>query len=66
MIHQLAECKSSQIGENTNIWQFCVILPNAKIGENCNICSGCLIENNVGIGDNVTVKCGVYLLSLIA
>lgn len=61
MIHQLAECKSSQIGENTNIWQFCVIFPNAKIGNNCNICANVLIENDVTIGNNVTVKSGVQL-----
>lgn len=65
MIHPLSDCKAS-IPDSTNVWQFCVILPNAKIGENCNICSGCLIENNVEIGDDVTVKCGVNLLSLIA
>jgi acetyltransferase-like isoleucine patch superfamily enzyme len=61
MIHPLAEVQSSDIGEGTNIWQFCVVLPNAKIGNNCNICSHCFIENDVIIGNNVTVKCGVYL-----
>ena len=60
MIHKLADCQAS-IPESTRVWQFCVILPEAKIGENCNICSHCLIENDVVIGDNVTVKCGVYL-----
>jgi acetyltransferase-like isoleucine patch superfamily enzyme len=53
--------QSNKIGKNTNIWQFCVVLPNAEIGENCNICSHCFIENDVKIGNNVTVKCGVYL-----
>lgn len=61
MIHQLSDVQSKSIGENTNIWQFCVILPNAKIGKNCNICSNCFIENDVIIGDNVTVKNGVSL-----
>lgn len=60
MIHPLADCKA-YIPENTNVWQFCVILPDAKIGSNCNICSHCLIENDVLIGDNVTIKCGVQL-----
>ena len=61
MIHPLSDVQSSNIGENTNIWQFCVVLPDAKIGNNCNICSHCFIENDVIVGDNVTVKCGVQL-----
>lgn len=61
MIHPLSDCKSSDIGPNTNIWQFCVVFPGAKIGENCNICANVLIENDVTIGDNVTVKSGVQL-----
>lgn len=61
MIHKLSDVQSTKISDNTNIWQFCVILPNAEIGSNCNICSHCFIENDVTIGNNVTVKCGVYL-----
>lgn len=61
MIHSLSDVQSNNIGESTNIWQFCVVLPNAKIGKNCNICSHCFIENDVVIGDNVTVKCGVQI-----
>ena len=61
MIHQLADCKSKSIGDDTNIWQFCVIFPNAKIGRNCNICANVLVENDVVVGDNVTVKSGVQL-----
>ena len=60
MIHSLTDCLAP-IHDSTNIWQFCVILPNAQIGKNCNICSHCFIENDVVIGDNVTIKCGVYL-----
>jgi acetyltransferase-like isoleucine patch superfamily enzyme len=60
-IHPLADCKSQEIGENTNIWQFCVIFKNAKIGRNCNICANVLVEDDVIIGDNVTVKSGVQL-----
>ncbi|EOI4035987.1 N-acetyltransferase, partial [Campylobacter jejuni] len=47
MIHKMSDVQSSNIGKNTNIWQFCVVLPNAKIGDNCNICSHCFIENDV-------------------
>ena len=61
MIHPLSDVQTKNIGENTNIWQFCVVLPNAKIGSGCNICSHCFIENDVIIGNNVTVKCGVQL-----
>lgn len=58
-IHSLSDVQSLNIGDDTNIWQFCVILPNAKIGKNCNICANVLIENDVVIGDNVTIKCGI-------
>lgn len=60
MIHPLADCQAT-IPEDTNIWQFCVVLPKAKIGHNCNICSHCFIENEVRIGDNVTIKSGVQV-----
>lgn len=61
MIHPLSDCKNNNIPESTNIWQFCVIFPNATIGENCNICSHCLIENDAVVGDNCTIKCGVQI-----
>lgn len=61
MIHELSDCKSKNIGSNTNIWQFCVVFPEARIGDNCNICANVLIENEVSIGNNVTVKSGVQL-----
>ena len=61
MIHNLADVQSKNIGKDTNIWQFCVVLPKAEIGENCNICSHCFIENDVKIGNNVTIKNCVQL-----
>jgi len=61
MIHKLADVQSQNIGKDTNIWQFCVILKNAKIGNNCNINAGVLIENDVIIGNNVTIKSGVQV-----
>lgn len=60
-IHSLSDVQSQEIGENTTIWQYCVVLAGAKIGYNCNICSHCFIENNVIIGDNVTIKNGVHI-----
>lgn len=61
MIHPLSDCKCKNIPESTNIWQFCVVFPDAQFGENCNICSHCLIENDVKIGNNCTIKSGVQL-----
>jgi UDP-2-acetamido-3-amino-2,3-dideoxy-glucuronate N-acetyltransferase len=55
-IHHLSDVQTSDIGENTRVWQYCVILPGASIGSNCNICSHCFIENDVIIGNRVTVK----------
>ena len=59
--HPLADVKSDQIGSNTRIWQFSIVLPGAKVGDDCNICSHCFIENDVLIGDRVTIKNGVSL-----
>jgi acetyltransferase-like isoleucine patch superfamily enzyme len=61
MIHKLADVQTQHIGENTNIWQFCVVLKGAEIGNNCNINAQVLIENDVILGDNVTVKSGVQI-----
>jgi acetyltransferase-like isoleucine patch superfamily enzyme len=60
-VHPLADCQSKNLGADTKVWQFTVVLPRAVIGANCNINSHCFIENDVQIGDNVTVKCGNYL-----
>jgi len=60
-VHSLADVQATVIGDDTRIWQFCVVSENAKIGANCNICSNCFIENDVVIGNNVTIKNGVYL-----
>ena len=61
MTHRLADVQSKNIGNNTKIWQFTVVLPNAQIGQDCNICSHCFIENDVIIGNRVTIKNGVQL-----
>jgi UDP-2-acetamido-3-amino-2,3-dideoxy-glucuronate N-acetyltransferase len=60
-IHKLADVSTVNIGSDSKIWQFSVVLEGAVIGNNCNINSHTFIENDVIIGDNVTVKCGVYL-----
>jgi UDP-2-acetamido-3-amino-2,3-dideoxy-glucuronate N-acetyltransferase len=61
MIHSLADVQSTNIGEDTQIWQFCVVLKGAKIGSNCNINCHVFIENDVTIGNNVTIKPGVQI-----
>lgn len=60
-IHPLSDVQSQNIGNGTSVWQFSVILPDAKIGENCNINCQVFIENDVTIGDNVTIKSGVQI-----
>lgn len=61
MVHATSDVQSSEIGEGTRVWQFCVILERASIGRDCNVCSHCLIENDVIVGDRVTIKSGVQL-----
>ncbi len=60
-IHDSSDVQTTNIGDNSVIWQFVVILKNAIIGENVNICSHCFIENDVEIGSNVTIKSGVQI-----
>jgi acetyltransferase-like isoleucine patch superfamily enzyme len=60
-IHPIADVQTKNIGKDTVVWQYTVILPDAVIGRNCNINALCFIENDVFIGNNVTIKCGVYL-----
>ncbi len=60
-IHPSADVQTTDIGEGSRIWQFCVVMKGARIGSGCNICSHCLIETGVTVGDDVTVKSGVQL-----
>ena len=61
IIHSNSDVQSPNIGKNTTVWQYSVILKGAVIGDNCNINFNVFIENDVIIGDNVTVKSGVCL-----
>ncbi len=61
MIHKLADVQTKNIGKNTKIWQFCVVLQDARIGRNCNINAQVFIENDVVIANNVTIKSGVQI-----
>jgi acyl-[acyl carrier protein]--UDP-N-acetylglucosamine O-acyltransferase len=61
MIHPTSDVKSIKIGDETTIWQYCVILEGAVIGRHCNINAYVFIENQVVMGDRVTIKPGVQL-----
>jgi len=52
---------AATIGKRTRIWQFVLILGEARVGDDCNICAQCLIETGVIIGSRVTIKSGVQL-----
>ncbi len=55
--------EGASIGDNTKIWQFCVILSGASIGENCNIGQGCFVEGGAVIGDNCRIKNNISMYS---
>ena len=60
-IHPLSNVLSKNIGDDTRIWQYAVILQGAIIGKGCNINCHTFIEDDVVLGDRVTVKSGIYL-----
>jgi UDP-2-acetamido-3-amino-2,3-dideoxy-glucuronate N-acetyltransferase len=60
-IHPLADVQTQKIGDNSFVWQFCVVLKGAVIGANVNINCNCFLENDVIIGDKVTIKSGVQI-----
>lgn len=49
------------IGDGTQIWHFCHIMPNATIGKNCILGQNVFIGSNVHIGNNVKVQNNVSL-----
>ena len=48
--------KGAIIGDNTNIWHFSHVMPNAVIGQNCNIGQNVFIDNDVVIGNGVKIQ----------
>lgn len=60
-IHPLADVQTEDVGANTRIWQFAVVLKGAVIGSDVNICAQCFVENDVKIGNRVTIKNGVQV-----
>lgn len=62
MIHSLSDCQNNNIPASTNIWQFCVVLPNCKIGECCNICFlPTVVKNGASIGAGSTILPGLTI-----
>lgn len=61
ILHSTSDVQSKNIGKDTSIWQFCVVLSGAVIEDECNICSHRFIENNVKIGNRETVKNNVSI-----
>ena len=49
------------IGDDTKIWHFSHIMPNAEIGKKCNIGQNVVISPNVILGDNVKVQNNVSI-----
>lgn len=51
----------AQIGENTKIWHFCHIMPEAQIGKDCSLGQNVFVANQVQIGNNVKIQNNVSL-----
>lgn len=60
-IYNSSDVQSENIGRNTIIWQYTVVLPDAVLGDDCNVYSHCYIDNEVVIGNRVTIQSGVHL-----
>ena len=52
---------SATIGAGTCVWQFVVVLADARIGRDCNLNAHTLVEGGAILGDRVTLKSGVYV-----
>ena len=64
MISKTAIIKDSEIGNNTNIYEFANVY-GAIIGDNCKIGSYVEVQNNVQIGNNVTISSHSFICSLV-
>lgn len=63
-VHATAEvAESASVGEETSIWQYCVIQDGVAIGRNCNIGANVFIERGVQIGNRVKIKNNIAIYS---
>ena len=67
-IHESAYVDAgAKIGEGTNVWHFCHVMPGAVIGKHCSlgqnvvVMGGTTIGNNVKIQNNVSIYEGVEI-----
>ena len=64
MISKTAIIKDSEIGDNTNIYEFANVF-GAIIGDNCKIGSYVEVQNNVQIVNSVTISSNSFICSLV-
>lgn len=60
-VHPSASCGTDELGTDTTVGPFSVILAGARIGNGCRIEGHVLIESGVVVDDDVTVRSGVQL-----
>ena len=53
--------EGAQIGEGTQIWHFCHIMPRAVLGRACKLGQNVFIANDVVLGNNVKVQNNVSI-----
>lgn len=53
--------QGASIGQDTKIWHFCHIMPEAEIGEGCSLGQNVFVANGVVIGNNVKIQNNVSL-----
>jgi UDP-2-acetamido-3-amino-2,3-dideoxy-glucuronate N-acetyltransferase len=63
-IHPTAEIAAgAKLGNDVQVWQFCVVLAGAEIGDGSQLSSHVFVEGGVKLGRNVKVKNNVALYS---
>lgn len=61
-IHPTAVIENgATIGEGTNIWHFCHIMPRAIIGNHCNLGQNVFIDNHAIVGNHVKIQNNVSI-----
>jgi UDP-2-acetamido-3-amino-2,3-dideoxy-glucuronate N-acetyltransferase len=55
----------ASIGEGTNIWHFCHVMPKAIIGNNCIIAQNVFIDNNAIVGNRVKIQNNVSIYNRV-
>ena len=53
--------EGAQVGEGSQIWHFCHLMPKAKIGAHCKLGQNVFIADHVQLGDNVKVQNNVSI-----